>query len=409
MLPDGVDELLPAQAWSLESARREALDVFVSSGFNLIHPPLIEFEESLLIGLGDDVASQSMRLTDQLSGRLMALRADVSSQAARIDAHVMQGDGINRLCYVEPVVHARPKSQWSSRCPLMAGAEIFGSNSLAADIEVILLMLTTVKRLEATLCPEKSEGFSRLTLDLGHVAIVKSVFDVLKAGGCDEDTVNEIRSALQRKSIPDLAQLVNLRIGDLAHQKLVLALPELCGDIDLLDTAADALQPVMDVIAPVASDLKRIVAVVKQCFPEVEIYCDLAEGRGYEYHTGVVFALYSDLAGFALANGGRYDGVGEVFGRRRYATGFNTDLKVLRRLFESSQSLSAQGNQSSVIATSMRHVESTDSPEQLASFWQRVSELRHKEQVVVLVDDSSLQDYSRILDLQDGQWKILEH
>lgn len=409
MLPDGVDELLPGQAWSLESARREALDVFVSSGFNLIHPPLIEFEESLLIGLGNDVASQSMRLTDQISGRLMALRADVSSQAARIDAHVMHGEGINRLCYVEPVVHARPSSQWSSRCPLMAGAELFGSDSLAADIEIILLMLATVKRLESTLCPEKSEGFSRLTLDLGHVAIVRAVFALLKAEGCDEDAVDEIRSALQRKSMPDLAQLAKLRLQNVAHQKLVLALPALCGDIDALDTAADALQPVMEVIAPVVSDLKRIVEVVKQCFPDVKVYCDLAEGRGYEYHTGVVFALYSEHAGFALANGGRYDGVGEVFGRRRYATGFNTDLKVLRRLFESSQSLGTQDNQSTVIATSIHHVESTESAEQLAEFWQRVSELRSKSQVVVLVDDRSLQDYKRTLDLKDGQWKILEH
>ena len=399
MLPDGVDELLPSQARSLEKVRREILDLFDLHGFAMIQPPLIEFTDSLLIGLGDDVAKQSIRLTDQISGMPMAIRADVSSQAARIDAHSMQAEGVNRLCYVEQVVFAKPKTAGASRCPLMAGAEIFGDDSVQADIDIILLMLRTLRLAEQAIVQQGGSTSNEpldLTLDLGHIGISRLLFALLETHNVQQETAAEIFDALQRKSIPDL----NLILGDIDLPvdvaQLIQALPRLSGGVEILDSVGEALALLGPEVNAIVALLKKIATVVKACFPDVALYCDFSESRGYNYHTGLVFAVYSSSVGEALANGGRYDGVGAVFGKDRAATGFNTDLKVINRLLGAE--LQGQSNEDIVVAP---HIEDQN-------LWAAVEHLRASGVRVVSAGEGEVSRYSKLLSLVDGEWRVVD-
>ena len=313
-LPDGIEEILPPQAAAVEALRRQLLDLYRSWGYQMVIPPLIEFTESLLIGLGHDLDLLTFRLTDQLSGRSLGVRADITPQVARIDAHSLAEEGITRLCYAGSILHTRPKSLMASRSPIQVGAELYGDNSLAADVEIVRLMLATLD----------AAGLGQITLDLGHVGIYEAVLD---CAGLSEEQEQTVFDALQRKSVPDL----RLALADVDEQAaaLIIALVDLHGDESVLGNArelfaerAPAALEAVDALQEVAADLRRQ-------RPDLSIYFDLAELRGYHYHTGIVFAAYVPGHGQALANGGRYDDVGEVFGRARPATGFATDLKAL--------------------------------------------------------------------------------
>ena len=249
-------------------------------------------------------------------------KRQITPQVARIDAHSLAEPGVTRLCYAGSTLHTRPKSLLASRSPIQLGAELYGDNSLAADVEIVRLMLAT---LEAA-----GLGEAGITLDLGHVGVYQAV---LASAGLSEEQEQTVFDALQRKSIPDL-QLA-LDGVDAAAAELIIALVDLHGDQSVLanarelfaDRAPDALAAV-DALQEVATDIRRQ-------RPELDIYFDLAELRGYHYHTGIVFAAYVPGHGEALANGGRYDNVGEVFGRARPATGFASDLKALLALVPS--------------------------------------------------------------------------
>jgi ATP phosphoribosyltransferase regulatory subunit len=313
-LPDGIEEVLPPQAAAVEALRRQLLDLYRSWGYQLVIPPLIEFTESLLIGLGHDLDLLTFRLTDQLSGRPLGVRADITPQVARIDAHSLAEEGITRLCYAGSILHTRPKSLMASRSPIQVGAELYGDNSLAADVEIVRLMLATLD----------TAGLGTITLDLGHVGVYEAVLDCAELSEEQEQTVFD---ALQRKSVPDL-RLALAGVEERAAD-LIIALVDLHGDESVLGNArelfaerAPAALAAVDALQEVAIDLRRQ-------RPDLSIYFDLAELRGYHYHTGIVFAAYVPGHGQALANGGRYDDVGEVFGRARPATGFATDLKAL--------------------------------------------------------------------------------
>jgi ATP phosphoribosyltransferase regulatory subunit len=314
-LPDGIEEVLPAQAATAERLRRRLLDLYRSWGYQLVIPPLMEFTESLLIGLGQDLDLLTFKLTDQLSGRTLGIRADITPQVARIDAHSLAQSGITRLCYAGSTLHTRPKSLLASRSPIQLGAELYGDNSLAADVEIVRLMLATL---------ETAGVSSAITLDLGHVGVYRAV---LASAGLTAEQEQTVFDALQRKSVPDLHLALNGVDSEAAE--LIIGLVGLHGDDSVLanarelfaDRAPDALAAV-DALQEVATDILRQ-------RPEMDIYFDLAELRGYHYHTGVVFAAYVPGHGQALANGGRYDNVGAVFGRARAATGFATDLKAL--------------------------------------------------------------------------------
>ena len=323
-LPDGIEEVLPAQAATVEALRRRLLDLFRSWGYELVIPPLVEFTDSLLTGLGQDLDLLTFKLTDQLSGRSMGVRADITPQVARIDAHSLAPDGVSRLCYAGSTLHTRPKSLMASRSPIQLGAELYGDDSVAADVEIIRLMLATL---------DAAELPARYTLDLGHVGIYEAVLD---AAELDDEQEARIFDCLQRKSVPDLMQALDDVPEDIAT--LIIGLVDLHGDDNVLlaarelfaDRAPRALAAV-DALQDVATDLRHQ-------RPDLPIYFDLAELRGYHYHTGIVFAAYVPGHGQALANGGRYNGVGEVYGRSRPATGFATDLKALMNLLPASAS-----------------------------------------------------------------------
>ena len=310
LLPDGVEEVLPGPAAKAERLRRQLLDLYTSWGYQLVIPPLVEFTESLLIGLGSDIDLLTFRVTDQLSGRSMGIRADITPQVARIDAHSLPNEGINRFCYAGTVLHTRPTELLASRSPDMVGAELYGGSSLQADLEVISLMLETLR----------TAGVERITLDLGHVGIYRKL---LEAVPLEEQLQAALFEALQRKSLPDLEQVLTA-VPDAQFRQRILQLAGAHGDADVLDS--------VDYADPAVRQLREVSAAIGQRYPEVDIYYDLGELRGYHYHTGLVFAAYVPGFGRALANGGRYDDVGEVFGRARPATGFNTDLGALLEL-----------------------------------------------------------------------------
>ncbi|AQA16938.1 ATP phosphoribosyltransferase regulatory subunit [Halioglobus japonicus] len=319
-LPDGIEEVLPAQAATVERLRRRLLDLFRAWGYELVIPPLVEFTDSLLIGLGQDLDLLTFKLTDQLSGRTMGVRADITPQVARIDAHSLAPEGVSRLCYAGSTLHTRPKSLMASRSPIQLGAELYGDDSLAADVEVIRLMLATL---------DAAQLENTITLDLGHVGIYEAV---LASAGLDAELEATIFDCLQRKSVPDLTEALAKADIPEATAELIVGLVDLHGDDSVLadarelfaEHAPEALAAV-EALADVATDIRRQ-------RPDINIYFDLAELRGYHYHTGIVFAAYVPGHGQALANGGRYNDVGEVFGRARPATGFATDLKALMAL-----------------------------------------------------------------------------
>lgn len=312
-LPDGIDELLPPSAQALEELRRQLLDLYRSWGYELVIPPLVEFTESLLTGLGADLDLLTFRLTDQQSGRLMGLRADITPQVARIDAHSLPRDGISRLCYAGSTLHTRPKTMGASRSPIQAGVELYGEAGIAADLEVIELMLETLACV----------GIAATTLDLGHTGIYEAV---LRNANLPTGRDAVVFDALQRKSRPDLTDA--LADCPAANREALLLLLSLHGDLSVLEHARTGLAAVPDALRALDT-LDEIASQVRVSHPDVSLYFDLAELRGYHYHTGMVFAAYVPGRGQALANGGRYDAVGESFGRSRPATGFNTDLRAL--------------------------------------------------------------------------------
>ena len=313
-LPDGVEEILPRRARTVERLRRRLLDLYDSWGYRLVIPPLVEFTESLLVGLGEDLDLLTFKLTDQLSGRTLGVRADITPQVARIDAHSLAEDGITRLCYAGSTLHTRPKTLMASRSPVQLGAELYGDNSLAADVEVIRLMLATLE----------TAGLEKISLDLGHVGIYEAVLDTLVLTADQEQTVFD---ALQRKSVPDLEAVLDA-VDDISRE-LVIALVQLHGDEDVLDRARELFAEKVPAALPAIDAVQEVAADICNQRPNLDIYFDLAELRGYHYHTGMVFAAYAPGHGQALANGGRYNDVGAVFGRARPATGFATDLKAL--------------------------------------------------------------------------------
>jgi ATP phosphoribosyltransferase regulatory subunit len=372
LLPDGIEELLPGPAARVEEMRRRLLDLHQRWGYQLVLPPLVEFTDSLLIGLGADIDMLTFRLTDQLSGRIMGIRADITPQVARIDAHSLADDGVARFCYVGSVLHTRPTALLGSRSPIKLGAELYGDDSLQADVEVISLMLETLV----------AAGIGGLTLDLGHVGIAR---ELLSRCDLPADLENAVYDALQRKAMPELETLLVDVDDELAGQLVTLA--GLHGGLDVLDRVSAGIGN-----SGVVAYLREVAGEVARRYPDVDIYFDLAELRGYRYHTGLVFAAYVAEQGRALANGGRYDDVGEAFGRPRPATGFSTDLKVLLEL--------SPGEASTADAIAAP----ADGDDAL---WEKISELRAAGEIVInQLSGNADTRCGRQLVLHDGEWKV---
>jgi ATP phosphoribosyltransferase regulatory subunit len=316
LLPDGIDEILPPQAAKLEQLRRDLLDLYRSWGYEQVFPPLVEYLESLLTGAGNDLALQTFKLTDQLTGRLMGVRADMTTQVARIDAHTLKREGVTRLCYAGHVLHAKPESLAASRSLIQIGAEIYGHAGVASDIEVIGLMLETLHR----------GGCTDIHLDLGHVAIYRAL---AAEAGLSEEQEWQLFEIYQRKAVPELEAFLAQQVSDSDIQQMLRALVTLAGNHSVLDRARQVLAKAPAAVHAALDDLEQIALQLGQAHDQVTLYFDLGELRGYHYHTGPVFSAYVPGMGQAIANGGRYDHIGEVFGRARPATGFSTDLASL--------------------------------------------------------------------------------
>lgn len=315
LLPDGIEEVLPQEAVLIEVARRQVLDLFAAWGYEYVVTPHIEFLDSLLTGVGQELALRTFSVTDPLSGQLMGFRADITPQVARLDAHSLRREGPSRLCYAGSVVHTRARDSSNSRSPIQIGAELYGDASAAADIEIISLMLETLQH----------AGIEQLHLDLGHVGIYRAL---AKAAGVSAELEGLLFDALQRKAVSEVRELTAGLDAQLAG--MLNALSSLCGNYtEVVARAYELLGKAPTEVTEALADLEKVTSAIKQRYPDLFIYLDLSELRGYNYHTGVVFAAFVPSVGQAIAQGGRYDDIGAVFGRSRPATGFSTDLKTV--------------------------------------------------------------------------------
>jgi ATP phosphoribosyltransferase regulatory subunit len=311
VLPEYIEDILPPQACRIESLRAQLLELFRVHGYELVMPPLLEYLESLLTGTGHDMDLRTFKLVDQLSGRTMGVRADITPQVARIDAHLLNRKGVTRLCYCGSVLHTLPAGLTSTREPLQIGAEIYGHGGIESDLEIQRLLGQALK-----LCK-----LSGVRLDIGHVAVFR---ELARRGGVGAELEADLFAALQAKDASALRALTK-RL-DKAARSAILLLPELYGGREVIARARREL-PKYAGIARALADLQALTAT-----QEIPVSIDLADLRGYHYHSGVAFAAYCDRLPNAIALGGRYDGVGKAFGRARPATGFTLYLLELARL-----------------------------------------------------------------------------
>lgn len=319
LLPEGIEEMLPDQAWRMESLRRRLLDLYRSWGYALIIPPMIEYLESLLTGAGHDLDLQTFKLTDQLTGRLLGVRADMTPQAARIDAHALKQEGPVRLCYLGTVLRAMPEGFAGSRSPLQVGCELFGHAGIESDLEILALLLET---LELT-------GIEQVHLDLGHVGVFRGL---AKAACLSVEQEADLFDVLQRKALPEIEVLLTSFATAEPWRSRLIQLCSLHGGAEVLARAHSLLADSGDAVRAALDNLAAVATEVQARWPQLPLHFDLAELRGYEYQTGVVFAAFVPGCGQEIARGGRYDKIGEVFGRARPATGFSADLRTLMAL-----------------------------------------------------------------------------
>ncbi len=311
LLPEAIEDILPPEAARIEALRRRILDGFRGHAYELVTPPLLEYVESLLTDGAHDLDLRTFKLVDQISGRTLGIRADITPQVARIDAHLLNQSGVTRLCYCANVLHTRSDSLTATREPLQIGAEVYGHAGIEADIEIIRLLSDTLAL----------ANLSAARIDLGHVGIFRAL---VNRADLDDDQVEELFTALQAKDVPTLAALTE-SIAEPVRTAL-RALPECYGGKDVLDRIQALIDD--DEVAAAVADLRQLA----DALAGLPISFDLADLRGYHYHSGVVFAAYCARHPNAIALGGRYDNMGKAFGRARPATGFSMDLREVVRL-----------------------------------------------------------------------------
>jgi ATP phosphoribosyltransferase regulatory subunit len=318
LLPENIADVLPSEARKIEELRRLMLDNFRTYGYELVMPPLLEYLESLLTGAGEDTDLRTFKLVDQLSGRMLGLRPDMTTQVARIDAHLLNRASVTRLCYAGSVLHTRPSGLHATREPLQIGAEMYGHAGLEADAEIQELALSSLAL----------AGFTDVRLDLTHVGVLRALLEHCPAARKDEV---RLYAALRAKDVPDLQTLTR----DYAPQvrAALLALPSLYGDVDVLAKARSVLPD----LPGIARALAELAALAASAIGRAQVAVDLADLRGYQYESGAMFALYVPGLPNAVVRGGRYDHVGEAFGRARPATGFSLDLRELARLLPTAE------------------------------------------------------------------------
>ena len=313
LLPEHIEDLLPDEAARVERLRRVLVDHFVAQRYALVQPPMIEHIESLATGTGRDLESQTFRMVDPMSGRMLGLRADITPQIARIDAHLLNEAGVTRLCYAGSVLRSRSIPSGAPREVIQVGAELFGEPGIAGDQEVIALILSALS----------AAGLRSLHLDLGHVAVYRALANGAGIGNNGDDT--EMFAALRAKDAPAVDELT--RRLPAAWRDALRALPQLYGPAD--EVLARAQRELPDIPA-IANALAALQALSDTAAAHVEeLHIDLADLRGYHYQNGATFSVFTAGESGAIGNGGRYDGIGRTFGRARPATGFTLDLRQL--------------------------------------------------------------------------------
>lgn len=401
LLPEGVEEIPPAQAWWIEQKRAELLSLFRSWGYELVMPPMLEYLESLLTGSGQDLALQTFTVTDQYTGRLMGVRADMTPQVARIDAHFLRSEGATRLCYAGPVLRTRIKSAGGTREPLQFGAELFGEPGPDSDCEIVRLMVESAAL----------TGLHDAQLDLGHVGIFRAL---IKAIDVSDDVEGDIFDALIRKSASDVEQVTSDAGIDSGFSSALCKLVDLSGGHDVLIEAKQALALCPEALVSL-ENLIQVGELCRRFCPDTQINFDLAELRGYRYHTGVVFALYAPGHGQAVAQGGRYDDIGKEFGRRRPATGFSADIREIMRIRRARGAFSdAPDDDAETNPNSSRVLAPFDPDPKLA---QKVKQLRDSGLVVIQAFNNELSQaqtsannvdsITAKLEKIDGDWQLV--
>jgi ATP phosphoribosyltransferase regulatory subunit len=371
LLPEHIEDVLPAEARVIERLRREILDLFESHGYELVAPPLLEYVESLLSGTGRDMDLATFKLVDQLSGRMMGVRADHTPQVARIDAHLLNRQGVARLCYCGSVLHTVPAGMTKMREPIQIGAELYGYAGLEADVEIVQIMIAALKK----------AGIARVHIDLGHPSIYR---ELAREGKRDSEEAEALFHAVQQKDAPAAKE----RGGE-----AFAALTALNGESDKVIALARKQLPARPEIAEALDALARLAA---QCAaPGVDISVDLAELGGFNYESGLVFAAFTPGSPDAIARGGRYDEVGASFGRARAATGFTMDLRQLAALAPKSD---AKGR---ILAPAL------DDP----ALQDAIAQLREAGSVVVVEMPGTEKNRAELacanrLEKKDGKWRV---
>ena len=383
ILPEGIEEALPEQAARFEAMRRLLLDLYATWGYELVMPPIIDFIESLLSGTGHDLDLQTFKLIDQLSGRTLGIRADMTPQVARIDAHQLQRDAPTRLCYIGTVLHARPEFIGDSRSPLQVGAELYGYAGVESEVEIIGLMLQTFSALE----------INDVYLDLGNVDIYRGL---AKQAGLSKEVESQLFEMLQRKAVTEINALLDSLSIENKMKSMLAGLPSLNGDKSVIAQARKLLNNADQSVKDAIDYLEKTAQLMWQRFGDVTVHFDLSELHGYHYKTGVVFAAFVPQLGQAIARGGRYDDIGEIFGCARAATGFSTDLKVLNRLskiqFEAVEKIFAPIDNDPALKT-------------------KIAALRGQGKIVIeqlpeQQTDAAAMECNKSLCLIDGQWVV---
>lgn len=324
LLPVGVEETLPAEAAQIENLRRKVLDLLDTWGYELVMPPLMEFLDSLLTGVGHGLEIDTFKLTDQISGKMMGVRADMTPQVARIDAHYLRSDGPRRLCYLGPVLRTRPDCLGCSRVPLQLGAELFGVKSSEADVEIVELLVETLHCI----------GLEKLHIDLGHMGVFQGLCQAEKL---DDSVQDKLSLAVGSRSRDDVKLLCeSLRISAEATELFVL-LTSCSGHVDSLPDIAEKFSSASEGVRLAFDNLAQISSNLKKRLPDSRLYFDLAAVKGKGYHNGLVFSVFMPGSGRAIASGGRYDDIGIAFGRARPATGFSLDLRMLSAFVDESE------------------------------------------------------------------------
>ncbi len=382
LLPEAIEDALPSEAWHVETLRRTLLDEFRRHGYEYVIPPLLEYVDSLLTGSGRDLDLRTFKLVDQISGRTMGVRADIAPQVARIDAHLLNRQGVARLCYCGSVLHTRPSSLTATRQPLQLGAELYGHAGIDADAEILRLLARALQL----------SGVAATRIDLGHVGVFRALTE---EASLDSEQIEALRGALQGKDVPGLQEMT----ADLSESccKALLALPGLYGGVEVLSRAR-AVLPASPAVKAALDELQTLA----DSLGDLPVSIDLADLRGLHYHSGIVFAAY--CAGYpgAIALGGRYDKVGQAFGRDRAATGFSLDLRELARQVGIREARHA-------IAAPLK----TDTREASLALNEIIVALRAAGEIVIsILPGESLENVreagcDRQLHWQEGRWQVL--